>query len=406
MVRLALRNIKRNRRRSLLSALAIAVSVLSILTLLSFVDGMQSDMKENLLTYYSGEVRLRHSEYSTYDRFTPLHLSLDQAKILDTLSSMPTLNSLSAQITSPASFIHQGVQYHAQAIGVGELTLHPRLDLSSLLLAGRLPEEGEKGVLLGALLAQNRGITVSDELILIARGADAVVRSKTVPVIGIVHLPVAELNATAIYLPLGDLQGLLAMEGRVQEVLLYGDGQAQPAALAAEVQAHLAKQNIQAESRSFDQISELYGFFVMVRISYFFIALLFFFLGSTVIINTTMMAIYERMSEIGTLKALGMDDTAVRKLFVLEGAILSFFGAAVGLLLGVGVVAILGTVGIDFTDALSGVQMEVSSILYPELRTSSCIFVFLFALVVAIAATYIATRRSERVTIIEALHYR
>ncbi|MFA6732367.1 MAG: ABC transporter permease, partial [Sphaerochaeta sp.] len=78
----AFRNIFRNFRRSMLSAIAIAVSAMAIMALLALLEAMESDMATNLVSYYTGEVRVRHESFEQYERYNPLHLSLDADAVL------------------------------------------------------------------------------------------------------------------------------------------------------------------------------------------------------------------------------------------------------------------------------------------------------------------------------------
>ena len=75
--KLAFRNVFRNLRRSILSAVAIAVSALSIVMLFGLLDGMESDMANNLQSYYTGQVRIQNSDFEKYERYNPLHLGVD-----------------------------------------------------------------------------------------------------------------------------------------------------------------------------------------------------------------------------------------------------------------------------------------------------------------------------------------
>jgi hypothetical protein len=72
----AFRNIRRNRRRSLLSGLAIALSTLFIAFMFSLVGGMMRDYRSNVERYLTGHVRLRNRDYDANEQLNPLHLSV------------------------------------------------------------------------------------------------------------------------------------------------------------------------------------------------------------------------------------------------------------------------------------------------------------------------------------------
>ena len=77
---IAWRNVGRNLRRSLLSGAAIAVATMSIVLLFSILEGMKTDLENNLIDFYTGEVQLRNPEYGRYEHLNPLHLSVSDAE--------------------------------------------------------------------------------------------------------------------------------------------------------------------------------------------------------------------------------------------------------------------------------------------------------------------------------------
>jgi putative ABC transport system permease protein len=92
-------------------------------------------------------------------------------------------------------------------------------------------------------------------------------------------------------------------------------------------------------------------------------------------------------------------------LFFLEGGFISALGAAVGVLMGTAITLYLGKVGVNFTDALSGIDMEISSILYPKFNIWTTIIVYIYSVVVSAATTMIPSRRASKIEPVEALRY-
>jgi putative ABC transport system permease protein len=111
------------------------------------------------------------------------------------------------------------------------------------------------------------------------------------------------------------------------------------------------------------------------------------------------------MREIGTLAALGMQGKELTRLFLLEGSFISMAGSTVGTIAGLIIIAVLGKVGLNFTEAMSGVDMEISSILYPQVNWWIALFVWFYAILTATLSTLIPSRRASKIQIVEALRY-
>jgi putative ABC transport system permease protein len=127
-------------------------------------------------------------------------------------------------------------------------------------------------------------------------------------------------------------------------------------------------------------------------------------LASTVIMNTTMMVIYERTKEIGTIGALGMTGGQIVLLFVIESAIISAIGSLLGTVIGGGLDLLLSIKGINI-QALTGGSMDIpaTDIIYPRFGLSLLVGSFLFGVVVASVIAYFPARRAAKVEPVEAL---
>jgi putative ABC transport system permease protein len=404
LVHVALRNITRNKRRSILSGVAIAVASMSIVFLFALVQGMRDDMAHNLTTYYTGEVRIRNEKYEQYERYNPIHLTVDWETIDNTLQDIPEVTGYVPRITFGSAFYINGGNHPAVGIGADFAREAEYQDLDAILKEGRIPAKGANEMLIGAVLARDLKVSLGDKVTIIsttaARGNNAI----TLEIVGIAAFPVAALNAQFFWAPLDRVQYFLRMDNEVQEVLVTVDDDERESAALIKERLETATVN-PLEVKAYNDISMMYGFIEIAQFIYYIIGIFFLILGSTVIINTTMMVIYERMREIGTLSALGMHGKELTMLFFLEGGFISALGAAVGVLMGTAITLYLGKVGVNFTDALSGIDMEISSILYPKFNIWTTIIVYIYSVVVSAATTMIPSRRASKIEPVEALRY-
>ncbi|MDX9939201.1 MAG: ABC transporter permease [Sphaerochaetaceae bacterium] len=404
LINVAFRNISRNRRRSLLSGIAVAVASMSIVFLFALVQGMKDDMGRNLATYFTGEVRIRNAQYEEYERYNPMHLTVDWESIDRALAQREDVTAYVPRVTFPSAFYVNGGNHPALGLGADFAREAEFQDLESILKEGRIPESGKNEMLIGALLARDLKLALGDKVTIIsstaARGNNAI----TLEVAGIAAFPVASMNSQYFWIPLDRAQYFLRMDTGVQEVLVKVEEHERKSAAAIKEQLEAAT-GMQLDVKAYQDISMIYGFIELAQYIYYFIGIFFLLLGSTVIINTTMMVIYERMREIGTLSALGMHGKELTKLFFLEGTVISAIGAFFGVLLGSAITLYLGKFGINFTDALSGIDMEISSVLYPSFSIWTAIIVYIYSVVVSSLATLIPSRKASRIEPVEALRY-
>jgi putative ABC transport system permease protein len=404
--RIAFRNITRNTRRSILSGTAIAVSTMGIILLFALLGGMENDMATNLKSFYTGEIRIQNAQYEQYERYNPLHLGIDTSAIVPILEANPSVTAFTPRIDFPASLYLDGTNQSVLGIGVDFAAERQFSDIETLLVEGRIPEEGKNEMVMGISLARELGLSIGDKATLLsttaARGSNAI----TLSLVGTVAFPVAALNANSLWAPIDRVRYFLRMGTSSQQMLLRVAEDADAKEVAAEIKDTIKEQTAtDTDTRAWTELDNLYGLLEMANVVYYFIGAFFLFLGSTVIVNTTMMVIFERMREIGTLAALGMKGSELTRLFFLEGLFISIIGAGAGVLLGMVGVRYLGIHGLNLTDAMSGIDMEISSVLYPVLGAGPAFLTYLYAVFISSLATFIPSRRASKIEPVEALRY-
>ena len=426
--RIALRNVARNKRRSLLSGTAIAVATLAVVLLFSLIAGMLGDTVSIALTYDSGHARVRHAEYGRYESLNPVHLAVtDAAAIRQQLERLPEVAAVLPRVRF-AGAIYREQQNHG-VFGIGldfarevavagqrrprfepvagapatlaEFARTWRLDL----YGGDLPEPSRRELVMSKALAEELGIAVGDKLTILTRTAVMSTQAWTFTISGLVGFPVGGLSRV-ILLPIGVAQRFLQLDAAdaVTELLLYAHGEEQVAALTAA--ARPALQAVPGQELTVQPWTEenvMYALMQVAQRIYDVIALVFFLLATTVIVNTTMMVVFERMREIGTIAALGMTGAQILRLFFLEALFIGVAAALAGVLLGSALVLPLSQVGIDYSEAMEGMELNMSNVIYPQLNLRSTVLVFCYSVAVTAVASYWPTRKAARMHPVTAL---
>ncbi|MFO8041907.1 MAG: FtsX-like permease family protein [Alkalispirochaeta sp.] len=411
---LAWRNVGRNRRRSALSVVAIAVATLSVVVLFSLLEGMKSDLEHNLTTFYTGDVEIRHRDYGTYEHLNPLHLSVPEAEATrEAVAAVEGVHHAVNRITVPGAVMQDDERIGLQAMGV-EFERETRFsEIQEYVVAGSLnavtnPDGGDDSrvtpVLVGNRVLQRLGLDMGERFTVVVRTATRGTNAMTFRAMAVADFPVQSLNETTFWAPLDRIQRLAQMPGETGEILVgLSDQVTGNSELRAQVMRDLRASVPELEVRHFSEIETTYGFMQTAANIYNVIAIFFFLLASTVIINTTMMVIFERRREIGTLEAMGMRSGELIRMFFFEALILGFLGALAGLAGGTGLALLLGEVGIDMGASMDSVDFEISPVLHPVVNLRSTLLVFVGSIVVSAATSYLPTLRITRIEPVAAL---
>ena len=405
LARIAYRNIRRNKRRSLLSGTAITVATMFITFMFSLIAGMLGDFESNLVRYVSGHVRIRHVEYDENEELNPLHLSVIEYE--EVVREMEAEDEVAAVVPRTRFFtaIYRNDRtYNGMGLGVDFEREASVMRIQDALELGRLPQMGQKEMVLSAGLAEELELGVGEKLTLLTKNKYMGMSGMTFTVTGIVRFLVAGFNESFFLVPIDTTARFLKMNDEATEILVVLNDSKRVdefAEKAAGILAGMDRDNLSAQP--WTRIGIAAGYMQYARSAYDVIALVFFILASTVIINTTMMVIYERMREIGTIAAMGMTPQEIVRLFFLEAFYIGAIAAFVGVLLGIAVTIPLSKVGIDLTQSMEGVDMEINPIVYPQLNIRSTVFVFFYSTVIASLASFIPSRRAAKIEPVEAL---
>lgn len=411
--KIAIRNISRNKRRSVLSGSAITISVAAIVFLFGLMGGMLSDMTSNIFTYMTGAVRVRHADFDRYERLNPMHLAIPRYKeVLAAIQANPSVEALSPRINFPGRIPIGGIgsdeKVNLMGIGV-DFVLETRYqDYEQTLVEGRLPEMGTREALIGKAMARKINIGLGDKVTVLSPSGSRGSNAFTFTIVGVLSLPVTGLESRMLQIPLDTAQRFLWLPEQVHEILIKTDSKGDsPEALTEFLKTDLTS-DVPLGVQSYKDISQMAAAIEIGVRSYDLIALIFFLLASTVIINTTTMVIFERMNEIGTLGAMGMTGKQLVKLFFFESLFICVVGALIGLLIGIVIIGYLGVEGFTgLSRALEGMdtEMAVGSVIYPVLNFKSTVLVFIYAFAVTAIATWWPSRRAAKITPVEALRH-
>ncbi len=404
-LRLAWRNIWRHRRRTV----TILISIVLVLGLMMFYDGLIVGFEQavygNAIKVFGGNVQIHAPGYQEKSDSTPLLALENDTAIVAAAQALPQVVSVSRRINTSGL-----VTSREGAFPVGITAIEPEIEAPVSVIAQNVQEgrfltsEDADAVVIGKGMAEALDVTIGDRISLAGRAQHEQMRSRTMTVVGIYSLGMADLEKRTVYMSLGEAQGLYDLTGQVTEVTLVLEYIGQEAAVMSPLRAQFPGAEVVSWETSFPEMqAAISGKGGAMDIMGIFIYLI----AGIGIFNLLMMAVYERTREIGMLGALGLKPRQIGLLFVLEGIMIGVVGIVGGILFGLTINIILGQIGLDYSayTNLAEYMALINGQIYPSLGIEQLPKrAITIAIICGLAALYPAIEASRREPA-EALHY-
>ncbi len=404
-LRLAWRNIWRHRRRTVIVVLAIGLTLMLMMFYDGLVAGFEESIYTNAIKVLGGNIQIHAAGYSDKAQQTPLlPLANDQA-VLSAVSSQPQVVAASRRINTGGL-----VSNYKGAFAVGITGIEPEKEQTANLVAqhvsaGRYLTAADKDVVfMGKGLADAMKVSVGDRITLAGRAAHQQMASRTMTVVGIFDIGMADVEKRTVYMSLGEAQDIYGLAGQSTEVVVYLQHIGEEPAVMNALKPSLPGYEMASWQTNYPDLQnaiQTKGAFMNI------FSLIIMVVVGIGILNLLLMAVYERTREIGVMAALGLKPGQISLLFVLEGAFMGVVGVAFGILLGVLINAGLGRVGMDFSafTSMSEYTALITGNVYPTLGLEKLLGHALVVLTIAVfASLYPAWEASQKEPAVS-LHY-
>ena len=413
-IKLALRGLLRNRRRSAMTLLAIALGFAAISLFAGYTHNVYTGLaRQSIHGALLGHLTLSKRGMRKEGKLNPelYMLSADEvARITAILKSeahvklvAPRL-SLSGLISNGRAstiFIAEGISPKAmQQLQEEMLTEEEKRSDKFAANIKKLNPEHPENSLLSYGLAEMLHLKQGDQASLLSNTLSGQANALDITVDGMFNTGNAGSNDKYAFMTLSLAQTLYDTPGAADRLTVLLDDAAQTETMRDRLQEKLRGAGFDIEIKTWQELSDFYNqvhnMFDMIFGFIFSIVL-------TVVVmsvaNSMGMTVVERTREIGTLRAIGLKRSGVVRLFTAESLMLSLIGCLVGLLLTLGV-----RYGINFADISYTPPNSASAVpLLVDIDLNRMIFTFTLMLVVGTLAAYLPARRAAKQAIIDAL---
>ena len=402
-LKIAWRNIWRNPRRTAVILIAVVIGVWSMVFLGALMRGVVAGMIQNGIDTLTGHIQIHQIHYP------------DDPSVENSIDDPATIETVLARWLPPDSHWTGRVRLSAVAnnarhssgvtlVGIGPASEARVSFIGRAITQGRfLNNEDPNGILVGRALADRFETIIGRKLIIMAQDKSGQIASRAFRIRGIFQ---AEMEATEkefVFVTRRAAQQMLRLEQQISEIAILLPEHDMAEKTARALITKLSGRDLRVRSWQealplLNTYLRMYDSFILIWFLVVFVAMGF---G---ILNTTLMAVFERMREFGLLKALGMRPSRIIKGILTESVLILGSGIAIGNLLGLISCWALSFNGIDLSALAEGVAYAgMSRVIFPVIWIKDMVSANLVVLVLGVLVSLYPAVKAARFTPVEAM---
>jgi len=398
----------RYKRRTLLTVSLVTIGVVSVLVFISVSGSFKNMMIGQITDSFLGHIQIHKKGYVASIDSLPLTLNLGPnalQKIEKAINQDPDIEAYAKRIKFGGMFSNFVETTNVRLNGV-----YPEDEAGTVPLLLSRVREGERTIRTGEilvpeLLAKGMKVKVGDTVVVIATNRDGSVNGKQFRVGGILESATGPGGRDG-YIHIDDAAEILRMDTiQISEIAIrlknFDKLQEVFDRLKGELSNELNKQGKPAfEVHTWEKLSPFYNIARMIDVMTFFVKLMLIAIVLISIMNVMVMAVYERVREIGTIAAIGTLPGKIVAMFLIEGFSLGLFGAVVGDILGVAVISILGMAKLSFNFG-----RQKGLLLSPDINPQDIIVISIIVITISVLASLQPAYKASRMNPIDALRH-
>ena len=411
IVKIAAKNLLRYKRRTLLTTALIALGVVSVLLFIAVSGSFKSMMIGQITDSVMGHVQIHRKGYVASIDSLPLNRNLNAkqlAKVEEVLRAEPAVESFTLRLKLGAMFSN-----FTETTSIRLNAVVPAEEFTSMpLLASRISgkKAGEEllapgGVLVPALLAKGMQVNVGDTVVLVATNRDGSVNGKPFTVHGVLD-GISGPGGRDGLIHLDDAKELLRIDGaEISEIAVRLKDIDDLPAVAARLEQQLGGLTNKEgkpvfEVHTWEKLSPFYNIAKMIDLMTLFIKVMLVAIVLVSIMNVMIMAVYERIGEIGTIAAIGTTPGKILALFLAEGFLLAIVGTVTGT-----VISLLAIAGLNNAAITFNFGMQTGLLLQPAISIGQIAPILAMVISISVLASLQPAWKAAKMDPIAALRH-
>ncbi|MBI9049034.1 MAG: ABC transporter permease [Anaerolineaceae bacterium] len=396
--KMAFRDLLRNKRRTIFSALALAMGLAILLFMAAFINGELISSRESTIRLSSGHLQVRAKEYNQ-NRNSLLWEDLieNPMELAAQVSALEVVETATPRLFASGLIFIGDKSEGVRVMGVDPDSSANAPYRDGLLEGEFLQADDRGGILIGKPLAEKFDLQVGDDFAMLVNTSNGDVDEQRFIIRGIYSTNTTSLDKAVVLMPLNKTQAITQTDNHASILFVLLKDIEQTDAVAAALQTSQYKVATWVEMNELlSLIDEVYESFIYI------LYLIVLGITATVVINTLIMSVYERTREIGILSAIGMNSRRIMVLFFAESGMIAVIGIFLGLIIGGIMVAYATKYGFYFGD-LGTTGMILGDVIYAKLKPDDAITLTIMAFFVTLAAGVYPAIMAAKMEPVEAL---
>jgi ABC-type lipoprotein release transport system permease subunit len=398
---IAYRDLLRNRRRSFLSLLAVALGLALLMVMNGLISGIMQDALQNNIRLRTGHVQLRTTSYQEEK------MSLQWRDLLNNPDGLVTRIKQMSEVkaATPVLWVGSILSTGEESVGLQLFGIDPtsqfHTPIRESLVSGKfLTPDDRDGIMIGQPLAASLGVGVGHRVNLALVNADGAADEATFTIRGLFSTGVASYDESAVFMLLSKAQAFTRTGERASAIVVLLHRQEDTEKVAAAIQSPGVATLTWRDSNQFvlQTVETAMSFYAILDGIVMLIV-------AVIIANTLLMAVFERIREIGVLAALGMKGRQIMQMFLFEALMLGLAGVVLGFATGSVGIVYLSNVGIPLgaSASVTGSNFAMGSTMYAHFVPGTFLWLSAWTLAFVLLAALYPARFAARREPVEAL---
>lgn len=411
ILKIAAKNLLRYQRRTILTTLLITIGIVAVLLFISLSGSFRALMVGQITDYMLGHVQIHKKGYVASIESLPLTLNMKPVmvdKVTDYLSERDDIEAWTTRVKFGAMFSN-----FKETTSIRFNSINPEMEIAtSPLLPGRLIQGDREAafvepgkIVIPELIAKGLKVKVGDSIVIVATNREGSVNGNTFVIRGVLE-GISGPGGRDGYMHIDDARNLLRMEdNEISEIAIRLKSSKELSKIHKEMNAYFGQFINKSGKPAFDvhtweKLSPFSNIAKMIDMLDLFIKVMLVAIVLISIMNVMLMAVYERINEIGTIAAIGTIPSRILSLFVTEGLLLGILGAFIGSVISFMIVYIINVKTISFSFG-----RQENLVLQPTLAINEVLIISVVVVLVSVLASLQPAWKASRMDPIEALRH-